>query len=34
MFEATLASTAPVEEIVQRAAEFIRVVGDRPLLPS
>jgi hypothetical protein len=34
MFEATLASTDPVEEIVQRADEFIRVVGDRPLNPS
>jgi ABC-type glycerol-3-phosphate transport system substrate-binding protein len=34
MFEATLASSDPVEEIAQRAAEFIRVVGDRPLSPS
>ena len=34
MFEATLSTEAPVEEIVQRATEFIRVVSDRPLAPS
>lgn len=34
MFEATLSTSAPIEEIVQRAAEFIRIVCDRPLSPS
>ncbi len=31
MFQATLSSSAPIDEIVQRATEFIRVVSNRPV---
>jgi hypothetical protein len=34
MFEATLSTSEPIDEIVQRASEFIRVVSGRPLSPS
>ena len=34
MFEAALSTTAPVDEIVERASEFIRVVSARPITPS
>jgi hypothetical protein len=34
MFEAAVSETAPVDEIVRRAAQFISVISERPCQPA
>ena len=34
MFEAVVSETAPVDEIVRRAAQFISVISERPCQPA